>query len=69
VIERSQGSRLIEVDGPSTGTPSSLASSSFPLIQPGVSRFCPLVGYKYMHLTLTAACWVFWSIVMIGPFW
>jgi hypothetical protein len=25
----------------------------------GVSCFCPLVGCKYLHLTLSAACWVF----------
>jgi hypothetical protein len=33
VSERSQGSRLIETAGPLTGSPSSSASSSFPLIQ------------------------------------
>jgi hypothetical protein len=27
-----------------------------------------LVGCKYLHLTLSAACWVFWRAVMIGPF-
>jgi hypothetical protein len=27
-----------------------------------------LVGYKYLHLTLSAACWVFRRAVMIGPF-
>jgi hypothetical protein len=27
-----------------------------------------LVGCKYLHLTLLAACWVFRSVVMIGPF-
>jgi hypothetical protein len=27
-----------------------------------------LVGWKYLHLTLSAACWVFWSVVMLGPF-
>jgi hypothetical protein len=34
----------------------------------GISSFCPLVGCKYLHLTLSAACWVFWRAVMIGPF-
>jgi hypothetical protein len=27
-----------------------------------------LVGCKYLHLTLAAACWVFQSEVMLGPF-
>jgi hypothetical protein len=34
----------------------------------GDSCFCPLVGYKYLHLTLSAACRVFQREVMIGPF-
>ena len=34
----------------------------------GVSSFCPLVGWKYLHLTLPAACWVFGSVVMLGLF-
>jgi hypothetical protein len=34
----------------------------------GVSSFCPLVRCKYLHLTLSAACWVFRSAVMLGPF-
>jgi hypothetical protein len=34
----------------------------------GVSCFSPLVGCKYLHLTFSAACWVFWSAVMLGPF-
>jgi hypothetical protein len=33
-----------------------------------VRYFCPLVGCKYLHLTLSAACWVFWRAVMLGPF-
>jgi hypothetical protein len=33
----------------------------------GVSSFCPLVGCKYLHLTLSAAGWVFQRAVMIGP--
>jgi hypothetical protein len=34
----------------------------------GVSCFCPLVGCKYLHLTLSAACWVFRGAVIIVPF-
>jgi hypothetical protein len=34
VSERSQGSRLIEIDGPPTGSPFSSASSNFSPIQP-----------------------------------
>jgi hypothetical protein len=42
--------------------------SAFPNPTTGVSCFCPLVGCKYLHLTLSAACWVFQREVMIGPF-
>ena len=34
-----------------------------------IRNFCPLVGCKYLHLTLSAACWVFQRVVMIDPFW
>jgi hypothetical protein len=70
MFERSQGSRLIESVGPPTGLPSSTASSSFSLIQSNsmVSSFCPLVGCKYLHMTLSAAGWVFRRAVMIGYF-
>jgi hypothetical protein len=40
----------------------------FPNSTTGVSILYPLVGCKYMHLTLSAACWVFQRTVMIGPF-
>ena len=30
--------------------------------------FCPLVGCKYLLLTLSSASWVFQSAVMLGPF-
>jgi hypothetical protein len=40
----------------------------FPNSTTGVSSFCPLVVSKYLHLTLSAAWWVLWSVVMIGPF-
>ena len=33
-----------------------------------VSCFCPLFGCKYLHVTLSAACLVFQSAVMLGPF-
>jgi hypothetical protein len=40
----------------------------FPNSTTGVTSFCPLVGCKHLHLTLTAACWVFQRTVTIGPF-
>jgi hypothetical protein len=40
----------------------------FPISTTGVSYFCQLVWCKYLHLTLSAACWVFWRAMMIGPF-
>jgi hypothetical protein len=58
----------IETTGPPTGSHFSSASHSFSLIQLGVSCFSPLVGCKYLHLTLSAACWVFQRAVMLGPF-
>jgi hypothetical protein len=56
VFERSQGSRLIETAGPPTGAISLLLSffQSFSNLTTGASCFCPLVGYKYLHLTLSA---------------
>jgi hypothetical protein len=36
--------------------------------QGSVSCFCPMVGCKYLHLTLWAAFWVFQRAVMIGLF-
>jgi hypothetical protein len=66
--ERSRESRLIETAGPPAGLPSSLASSSFSYFNHMVSSFCPLVRCKYLHLTLSGACWVFWRADMIGPF-
>jgi hypothetical protein len=70
VSERSQQYRLIyTAHCPPTGSPFSSASFSFSLIQPPrVSSFCPLVGCKYLHLTLSAVCWVFQRTVMMGPF-
>ena len=40
----------------------------FPYSNTRVSSFCPLVGCKYLHLILSAACWVFWRAIMMGPF-
>jgi hypothetical protein len=34
----------------------------------GVSCFCPLIGCKYLPLTLSTACWVFQRAVMIDSF-
>jgi hypothetical protein len=39
----------------------------FPISTTGVTSFYPLVGCKYVHLTLSAACWVFQRAVIIGP--
>jgi hypothetical protein len=55
-FDRSQGSRLIETAGPPISLPSS--SAFFPPFRDstkGISSFCPLVGGKYLHLTLSAA--------------
>jgi hypothetical protein len=27
-----------------------------------------LVGCKYLYLTFSAACWVFWRAIMLGSF-
>jgi hypothetical protein len=40
----------------------------FPNSITGVTSFCLLAGYKYLHLTLSAACWAFLRVVTIGPF-
>jgi len=40
---------------------------AFPNSTTGVSSFCPLVGCKYLHLTLLAACCVFRRAAMIDP--
>jgi hypothetical protein len=37
---------------------------AFPNLTTGISSFCSLAGCKYLHLTLSAACWVFRSVVM-----
>jgi hypothetical protein len=41
----------------------------FPNSTTRVSCFCPLVGCKYLHLTLWTACWIFQSAVVIDPYW
>ena len=33
----------------------------------GVISICPLIGCKYLRLTLSAACWAFQRAVMMGP--
>jgi hypothetical protein len=58
---------VIETAGAPAGSPFSSASFSLPYFNNRVSCFCPLVGCKYLHLTLSAACWVFWRAVMLGP--
>jgi hypothetical protein len=50
------------------GCPSPQLLSAFPNSTTGVNCFCLLVGCKYLFLTPSAACWVFWSVVMLGPF-
>ena len=32
----------------------------------GVPGYCPFVGCKYLHLTLSATCWASWMAVMLG---
>ena len=69
VSERSQGSRLIETTGPPYRV--ALLFSFFQLFPnstTGVSSCSPLVRHKYLHLTLSAAYWVFQRAVMLGPF-
>ena len=67
VFERSQGSRLrlrvLLQDHPSLQLLSTFSNST-----PGVNSFGTLFECKYLHLTLPAACWVFRSAVMLGPF-
>jgi hypothetical protein len=60
VSERFQESRLTETAGVPTGSPSSLASTSFSLIQ--------LKGSAASVYWLDT-CWVFQKVIMIGPFW
>ena len=68
VSERYQGSRLIETAGPPKGSPSSLASSIFPLIQPQGSAVSVHSLGTNICVWLLAPCWVFHRAVMIGPF-
>jgi hypothetical protein len=35
----------------------------------GVTSLYPLVGCKYLHLTLLDACWVFWRALKYLIFW
>jgi hypothetical protein len=57
VSERSQGYMLVETAGLSIGLPSSLASSSFSIIQPqGFPNFSLMGGCNYLHLSQSAAC-------------
>jgi hypothetical protein len=48
--------------------PSPQLLSAFPNSTSGVSCFSPLIGCKYLHLTLSTVCWVFQRAVMIDPF-
>jgi hypothetical protein len=50
------GGRLIETAGSPTGLPSPQFLSAFPNSPTEVSCCCPLIGCKYLHLTLSAAC-------------
>ena len=68
MFERSGKSRLIETAGPLQDHPSPQLLSAFPNSTIGVSCFCSLVGSKYLHLTLSAACWIFRRVVMLVPF-
>jgi hypothetical protein len=67
--ERPRGSRLMRLLLVLLqGHPSPQLLSDIPNSTTGVSCFCPLVVCKYLHLTLSAACWVFQRIVLIDPF-
>jgi hypothetical protein len=48
--------------------PSPQLLSAFPNSTTGGSCFCPLIGCKYLNLTLSAACWVSLSVVILGLF-
>jgi hypothetical protein len=60
------GSRLVEIAALTFGLPFCSASSRFSLIQPQGFLFSPLVGCKYLHQTLSSACWVSQTAVMLG---
>ena len=65
VFERYRGSRLIKTAGPPIGSPFFFQPS---LIQQQVSTASVhWLGAKYLHPTLSAACWVFQRAVMIDP--
>jgi hypothetical protein len=38
----------------------------FPDSTTGDPGFCPLVGCKYLHLTLSAACWASWRTAVLA---
>jgi hypothetical protein len=68
VYERSQRSRLMRLLVLLQDLPPPQLLSAFPNSTAVVSSFCPLVGCKYLHLILSAACWVFQRTFMLGPF-
>ena len=71
VSERSQGGRGAGWDLMSSYRIALLLIffQPFPNSATEVSSFCPLFGCKYLHLTLSGACWVFQRAVTLGSFW
>jgi hypothetical protein len=58
----------IETAVPPVGSPFSSASFSLPYFNSKGQQQGSSFGCKYLHVTLSAACWVFQRAVMIGPF-
>jgi hypothetical protein len=65
--ERSQASRLVETAGLPMGLHSFEASSIFSLIQSQRSQLLS-VECKYLHLTLSAACWTSRRAAVLSSF-
>jgi hypothetical protein len=63
VAEKSQGSRLFEIVGVTL-----LLSffKHFLNATTGVSDFSPMVGFKYLHLFQSSACWASQKVAMPG---
>jgi hypothetical protein len=66
VMERSQGSRLVETVGFPMRTHSTSISSSFYLIKSQESLTSQMVGCKYLCLSQCAACWTSQRTAMLG---
>jgi hypothetical protein len=67
LFERSQGSRLIETAGHPIGSSFSSTSSSLPQFNNRGHLLLSIVWVR-IYISDSAACWVFRSVVMLGPF-